>query len=231
MLHNALIAAAAILAMAVAPAAVAQEDKGRITITGTASIDADPDLATVFAGVESVAPTAREALTANSQRMDAVFQAIRGLGIEERDVGTSNFDISQNWRHGPNGSQPDGYRVANQVTLRLRDVSRVGDVLDALTSAGINNAGNIRFEVENADELLDGARREAVQKARSRAELYAAAAGVRLGKVVAINEGSFTPMPQPQFAAMEARAAGAPPIAPGQQTLSVSVTVTWALEE
>mgnify|MGYP000379914651 CR=1 FL=1 len=222
---------AAVLAVLPAAAAVADEGKGRISITGTASIDAKPDLATINAGVESTGPTARDALTANSRQMNAVFEAIESLGIEDRDVGTSNFNISQHWRHGPEGSKPDGYRVSNQVSLRLRDVSRVGEVLDALTTAGVNQAGNIQFEVENADTLLDEARSEAVGKARKRAELYAAAAGVTLGKVMNISEGGSNPMPHPQFAAMESRMASAPPIAPGEQKLSVSVTVTWALVE
>ncbi len=229
MFRSALLAAT--LALAPVTAAVADDDKGRISIIGTASIDAKPDLATVNAGVESTGPTARDALTANSKRMTAVFDAIKGLKIEDRDVSTSNFNISQNWRHGPEGSKPDGYRVSNQVTLRLRDVSRVGEVLDALTSAGVNQAGNIQFEVENADTLLDEARSEAVGKARKRAELYAAAAGVTLGKVMNISEGGFNPRPSHQYAAMESRMASAPPIAPGEQKLSVSVTVTWALVE
>lgn len=230
MLRPALLAAS--LALVPLATAMADNDKGRIAITGTASINAKPDIATVFAGVESTGPTAREALTANSRQMNAVFDAIKALGIEDRDVGTSNFNISQNWRHGQNGSQPDGYRVSNQVTLRLRDVSQVGAALDALTSAGVNQAGNIRFEVENADELLDDARREAVQKARTRAELYADAAGVKLGEVLSIAEGSGAIGPQPVFAAMESRAAmSAPPIAPGEQELQVSVTITWTLKD
>lgn len=229
MFRSALLAAT--LALAPVTAALADDDKGRISITGTASIDATPDLATVNAGVESTAPTARDALTANSQKMNTVFDAIKELGIEDRDVGTSNFNISQNWRHGPEGSKPDGYRVSNQVTLRLRDVSRVGEVLDALTTAGVNQAGDIQFDVEGADDLLDAARSEAVGKARKRAELYASAAGVTLGKVMSISEGGYNPAPHPQFAAMESRMASAPPIAPGEQKLSVSVTVTWALEE
>ena len=184
------------------------------------------------AGVESTAPTAREALTANSGKMNAVFDAIEELGIEKKDVGTANFSIDQNWQHGPQGSRPDGYRVSNQVSLRLRDVSRVGAVLDALTTAGVNQAGNIQFSVENADELLDDARKEAVQKARTRAELYAAAAGVELGKVMLIREGGFGGGgPQPVFARAEAAMMSAPPVAPGEPDLSVSVTVTWALEE
>jgi len=229
MFRSALLAAT--LALSPVTAALADDD-GRIAITGTASINAKPDLASINAGVESTGTTARAALTANSDLMNAVFDAIRTLEIEDRDVGTSNFNISQNWQHGPNGSKPDGYRVSNQVTLRLRDVSRVGEALDALTSAGVNQAGNIQFEVEDADALLDDARREAVGKARTRAELYAAAAGVELGKVIMINEGGgFNPGPRPQFAGMEARMASAPPVAPGEQELSVSVTVTWELKQ
>jgi|GEM_PF-5449540 len=149
MFRTALLAAT--LAIAPLTAAIADDDAGRIAITGTASINAAPDIATVFAGVESVGGTAREALTENSRQMNAVYAAIDALGIEERDVATSNFNISQNWRHGPNGSEPAGYRVSNQVTLRLRDVSQIGAALDALTTAGVNQAGNIQFEVEDAD--------------------------------------------------------------------------------
>lgn len=225
------IALAALVAAAPVIPALADDDKGRITITGTASVSAIPDVALVNAGVESVGKSARDALTANSTLMAAVFEAIKKLGIPENDVGTSNFNISQNWTHGPNGSTPEGYRVSNQVTLRLRDVTRVGEALDALTSAGVNQAGNIRFSVKDADTLLDSARKEAVRKARTRAELYAQAAGVALGPVLNIVEGSGFSAPEPQYARMEAAMVSAPPISPGEQDLSVSVTLTWALDE
>jgi len=229
MFRSALIAAAFALTFAPLAALAQDDDHGRISITGTASVDMVPDLATVMAGVETVGPTARNALTENSARMNAVFSAIRALGIEDRDVGTSNFSISQNFRQGPNGSVPDGFRVSNRVTLRLRDISRVGEVLDALTSEGVNSAGNIRFEIENADALLDDARREAVVKARQRAGLYADAAGVQLGRVLGISEGGFSP--NVRLLTSGGGTPGAPPIAPGERTLSASVTVTWSLEE
>lgn len=226
-------AAALTTFLAIAPAlpVLADDDGGTITITGTASISAKPNIALVNAGVESVGPNARDALSANSKLMNSVFEAIEGLEIDKNDVGTANFNISQNWRHGPNGSKPDGYRVSNQVLLRLRDVSRVGEVLDALTTAGVNQAGNIQFSVKDADTLLDDARREAVKKARARATLYAEAAGVTLGDVLTITEGGQSRAPQPQFARMEAVTSSAPPISPGEQDLSVSVTVTWSLNE
>lgn len=222
--------AAALVMTPLAPA-FADDNAGTITITGTASVSAKPTLALVNAGVESVGATAREALNANSDLMTQVFGAISKMGIEDKDVGTSNFNISQNWTHGPGGSKPDGYRVSNQVTLRLRDVEKVGDALDALTSAGVNQAGNIQFSVKDADTLLDTARKEAVGKARKRAELYASAAGVSLGKIMSINEGGGYAQPPVAYARMEAAMSSAPPIAPGEQDLSVSVTITWALKE
>jgi len=199
-------------------------------MTGTASVSAAPDQAIVTAGVLTKAESARSALSANTKRMRQVFTALKDLDIEERDITTSSFNISPNWEHGPSGSQQRGYQVSNQVTVRLRDVTFVGAALDTLVRAGANQAGGVQFLVKNRDELLDTARAEAVGKAKDRAMLYAEAAGVKLGKIVEITEGGFGGGPQPQFAG-RAVAMEAAPIAAGEQDLSVSVTITWALDE
>lgn len=218
-----LILAAALVA---APA-FADDDAGRIVMTGTASVSASPDEAVVTAGVLTKADSAREALASNTKRMRQVFGALKDLDIEDRDITTSSFNISPNWEHGPSGSQQRGYQVSNQVTVRLRDVTFVGAALDTLVRAGANQAGGVQFIVKNRDELLDGARAEAVGKAKDRATLYADAAGVKLGKIIQISEGGHGG-PQPVFAG-RALAMEAAPIAAGEQDLSVSVTITWAL--
>jgi len=203
-------------------------DSGRIIMTGTASVSAAPDEAIVTAGVMTKADSARAALSANSKRMSQVFAALKDIDVEDRDISTSSFNISPNWEHGPSGSQQRGYQVSNQVTVRLRDVTFVGAALDTLVRAGANQAGGVRFLVKNQDELLDGARRDAVGKAKARAVLYAEAAGVKLGKIIEITEGG-TAMPQPMFAGRAASMEAAP-IAAGEQDLSVSVTITWGIE-
>ena len=222
------LAYAAVLACGVSPA-LADSD-GRIVITGTSSIVAVPDIALVSAGVETKGATARAALSANTTAMNGVFETARELGIEDRDIQTSNFNIGPNWEHGPGGSRQEGFAVSNQVTLRLRDVSKVGEALDALVSGGANRAGGVQFVVSDADERLDSARKEAVAQARARAELYAGAAGVKLGDISSIREGVDAPVHMPMYA--EARmASDAVPVAAGEQELSVSVTITWELKD
>ena len=104
----------------------AQAEDGKIVMTGTASISAAPDLAIVSAGVMTKADSARDALSANTKQMRQVFEALKALDIEDKDITTSSFNISPNWEHGPSGSQQRGYQVTNQVTIRLRDVTFVG---------------------------------------------------------------------------------------------------------
>ena len=122
-----------------------------------------------------------------------------------------------------------GYRASNRVTVRIRDVSKVAGVIDTLVGAGANDIGNISFEVSQASKLLDEAREKAVADARRKAEIYAKAAGMTLGAPLSISEDGA---PQPVFRAkMAAPLAAAPtPIAQGEETLSISVSVTWAIK-
>lgn len=228
MLRPMFIAAALLLV----PASVQAEDRrGQIVMTGTATANAKPDLALVSAGVVTKGQSARDALAANTKTMRGVFAALKDLDIEERDVTTSNFSISPNWEHGSTGSRQNGYEVRNQVTIRLRDVSFVGAALDTLVRAGANQAGGVQFLVDDPDALLDDARRNAVKKATERAKLYAEAAGVTLGQILEITEGRASPPPGPVFARGMEASVEAAPIASGEQELSVSVTITWALED
>lgn len=219
-----------LIAALIATPALSDDSDGRIVMTGTASVSAVPDEAIVTAGVMTTNDSARAALAANSKAMSQVFAALKDINVEERDITTSSFNISPNWEHGPSGSKQRGYQVSNQVTVRLRDVTFVGAALDTLVRAGANQAGGVQFIVKDQDKLLDSARAEAVGKARARAELYAAAAGVKLGKIIQIAEGGSA-MPQPMFAGRTMAAMEAAPIAAGEQDLSVSVTITWALDD
>jgi uncharacterized protein YggE len=218
-----------LVAALIASPALAAEQGGKIVMTGTASVSAKPDLAIVSAGVMTTADSARTALAENSKRMSQVFAALRDIDVEERDITTSSFNISPNWEHGPTGSRQRGYQVSNQVTVRLRDVTFVGAALDTLVRAGANQAGNVQFVVQDRDTVLDSARAEAVKKARSRATLYAEAAGVALGPILEIVEGGSSGLQEPMFAGRAVAMESAAPVAAGEQDLSVSVTITWAL--
>jgi uncharacterized protein len=202
-----------------------------ISVTGEASISVPPDLASVDAGIATDAKTAREASESNNAAMAKVMTALKAANIDAKDIQTSRLSLQP--QYAPNRSGPSpivGYRASNRVTVRIRDVSKVAGVIDTLVGAGANDIGNVNFEVSQASKLLDDARDKAVADARRKAEIYAKAAGVSLGTALSISEEGA---PQPVFRAKVAApmAAAAPtPIAQGEETLSVSVSVTWAIK-
>jgi uncharacterized protein YggE len=220
-LAGALLAAPA-LAQVVPPAA--------ISVTGEATVSVPPDLAEIDGGVTSEAKTAREASEANNAAMGKVLQALKGAGIEEKDIQTARLSLQP--QSAPNRSGPSaiaGYRASNRVTIRVRDVTKVASVIDTLVGAGANEIGGINFVVSQASKLLDEARERAVADARRKAEIYAKAAGVTLGAPLSISEeGNSAPAPYRRMAASMAASA---PVAQGEETLQVTVSVSWAIKQ
>jgi uncharacterized protein len=224
--------AALIIALAlIGPPALADDVPSAISVTGEASISVPPDLASVDAGVATDAKTAREASESNNTAMAKVLAALKAANIEAKDIQTSRLSLQP--QYAPNRSGPSpivGYRASNRVTVRIRDVSKVAGVIDTLVGAGANDIGNVNFEVSQASKLLDDAREKAVADARRKAEIYAKAAGVTLGTPLSISEeGAPRPMFRAKMAAPMAAAAPTP-IAQGEETLSVSVNVTWTIK-
>jgi len=222
------IAAGTLLA---APALAQTVPPAMISVTGEATVSVPPDQAQVDAGVTTEAKTAREASDANNAAMGKVLLALKGAGIEEKDYQTSRLSLqpesAPNRTAGP--ATIVGYRVSNRVTIRLRDVSKVASVIDTLVGAGANDIGGINFTVSQASKLLDDAREQAIADARRKAEIYAKAAGVTLGAPLSISEGG-TPVPIP-FRRMAAGMAAAAPVAQGEETLQVTVAVSWAIKQ
>jgi uncharacterized protein YggE len=224
------------LALALAGPCVAQENtlSPRVTVTGEGSVSVPPDLARYSAGVVSEAKTAREAAAANAKAMSAVMAAIKAAGIADKDVQTANFAINPvygkaNLSNGSDNQTIVGFRVSNRVMVTLHDLTKVGDTIDALVSAGANSAGGIEFTVAEPSKVLDPARTEAVADARRKAELYAKAAGQTLGPALALTEEVANT--GPVFMARAALAQGpTTPVAAGETTLRVSVAATFALK-
>jgi uncharacterized protein YggE len=165
--------------------------------------------------------------------MGKVLLALKAAGFAEKDIQTSRLSLQP--QYPPNRSGPSpivGYRASNRVTVRLRDVSKVASTIDTLVDAGANDIGGISFAVSNASKLLDEARGQAVADARRKAEIYAKAAGVTLGAPLNITEeGAPAPVFRAKALALAPMAAGAPPVAQGEETLSVSVSMTWAIKQ
>jgi uncharacterized protein len=229
MKHLALLTAAIGAGALLITPALAQSETPAISVTGEATISVPPDQAQVEAGVTSNGKTAREASEANNVTMGQVLLALKAAGIDGKDIQTSRLSLQP--QSAPNHSTNAivGYRASNQVTVRLRDVTKVASTIDLLVGAGANEIGGINFMVSQASKLLDDAREQAVADARRKAEIYAKAAGVTLGAPLSIAEEGA---PAPVFRGKMAMAPmAATPVAQGEQTLSVTVSVSWAIKQ
>jgi uncharacterized protein YggE len=222
--------AAAVAALLTAPAMAQTAPPPAISVTGEAMVQVAPDQAQIDGGVANDAKTAREASDANNAAMGKVLLALKAAGIDENDFQTSRLSLQP--QYAPNRSGPSpivGYRAANRVTIRVREVSKVANMIDVLVGAGANDIGGINFMVSQASKLLDEARERAISDARRKAQIYAKAAGVTLGEPISISEeGSPTPVFRGKVAG--GMAASAAPIAQGEETLSVTVNVSWAIK-
>ncbi|OCK60304.1 SIMPL domain-containing protein [Bradyrhizobium sp. LMTR 3] len=212
-----------------APALAQTVPPPAISVTGEANVSVAPDQAQIDGGVTSEAKTAREASDANNAAMGKVLLALKGAGIEEKDYQTSRLSLQP--QSAPNRAGPSpivGYRASNRVTVKIRDVAKVANVIDVLVGAGANDIGGIHFSVTQASKYLDEAREKAVADARRKAEIYAKTAGVTLGEPISITEeGAPTPLFRGKMAAPMAASA---PVAQGEETLSVTVLVSWAIK-
>jgi uncharacterized protein YggE len=222
-------ALAVLLALALAGAASAETQR-QLTVTGSAQVEAVPDLASVTAGVETQGGTAAEALRANSAAMEGVLTALETAKVARADVQTSELSINPLLDNPQDGSAPTvtGYQASNMVTVKVRDVATLGAIIDAVTGAGANRLYGVGFDVADPKPVLDEARQDAVADARHKAELFATAAGVKLGAVLSISEGGGGGGPIPVFA--RADMAKAAPVEAGTVSLSATVELVFALE-
>lgn len=213
---------------------------GEMPATGTllsvsASADAKrvPDVATISTGVVTQATDANAAMRANAAQMDKVMAAIRAAGIAERDIQTSGINLNPNYKYVENAPPSIvGYQASNTVNVKVRDLSKLGKVLDTFVEQGANQVNGPSFEVDKPDEAYDEARVAALKKAQARARTYAEALGLKVRRIVSITEGGASfPRPMPMMRAMAADAGFAKEtsVSPGESTLSVSVEVVFEL--
>ncbi|MBY3441819.1 SIMPL domain-containing protein [Rhizobium laguerreae] len=230
------------LPLAAAAPAFAQEAKPRepvISVTGDGESSVAPDMAVVNLAVVKQAKTAREALDENNKAMNDVLTALKSGGIAERDLQTSGFSIQPqyNYPQPVDGQQQQpqliGYQTINSVTVRLRDLAKLGAVIDQSVTLGINQGGEIQFTNDKPDAAIEEARKAAVADAVKRAKTLSEAAGVKLGRILEITENVPRAMPQPVYRAtmMKEASDAAVPVQGGENNYNVSVTVTFAIEQ
>ena len=204
-----------------------------LEVTAEGRTTRTPDLATLRAGVVTQAATASQAFSANSRQMAAVIAAVRKAGVAPRDLQTASVSLQPQYRYEPNQAPVlTGYQASNTVTVRLRDIAQAGSVVDALVTAGANQVDGPTLSLAEPDAALDEARRDAVARARARADLYAKAAGLSVVRVLSIAENGAEagPTPPPMMMARE-RADAAPQteIAPGERDVTARLSVRFLL--
>ncbi|MDN4630983.1 SIMPL domain-containing protein [Sphingomonas sp. PsM26] len=194
-----------------------------------------PDVATIRAGVVTQGQTAAAALSENATRMARVLAALKQAGVAARDIRTASVALNPQYRY-TEGQPPavTGYQASNSVSIRFRDVAKSGAILDALVAQGANQIDGPTLSLDKPDAALDEARTDAVKIARSRAELYAKAAGMSVVRIVTISENGTNDGSNPQppvFAMARAmKASDSTPIAAGETQVSVTVTVRFLLK-
>ena len=212
----------------------------QISVSATGTADVAPDMAVIGLTVLRQAETAREALDANTAAMAEVLDAMRAEGIEERDLQTANFNIQPRvvYPEPADGVRPApeivGYEVSNSLTVRIRDLNRLGTILDQSVTLGVNQGGGIMFTNDDPAAAIDQARTEAMQNAIAKAQTLTEAAGIGLGRILSISEQSNQPRPIPMARAetLMAVADAAPvPVAAGENSYSVHVSVTFELDQ
>ena len=202
-----------------------------ITLNGHGSVDREPDMASVNVGVNVEAETARAAMSEQAEKMNAVFAAVKAAGIADRDMQTSNLSLNPVYDYSRDDSRPRlrGYNAANQITINVRDLDSLGEMLDAIVKAGSNQINSVQFGIEESMEALDEARMGAITDAQRKAELYAQAAGYRVARIVNISEGGGYQPPMPMATRMVSAEASSTPIARGEVSLTADVNVTFEL--
>jgi len=228
-------AALALLVAAIAAAAPARADdtpKRTISLSATGAIKTPPDKVDISTGVTSQADTAKAALAKNTEAMSQVVAALKADGIDPKDIQTSNFSVSPLYEDRKEHRSPKiiGYQVTNSVRITVHDIGKLGDILDKVVTLGANDVGSIQFGVDEPDALKDKARQLAMANAIANAKLYAEAAGVKLGKILTINEDQGPIVARYAAPAPAMEMAKTVPIEAGTATVEVRVHVSFELE-
>ncbi|WP_078085961.1 SIMPL domain-containing protein [Microbulbifer mangrovi] len=215
------------------------DDKSRtagtlISISAQGEASQAPDIANLSAGVVTEADDSNAAMQANAKQMEALMQAIKKAGIEDKDVQTSGISLNPRYDYQPNRERKIiAYQARNTVSITVHKLDELSAVIDAMAAAGANQIHGPSFSIGEPEPLLAKAREKALEQAQARAESYAESLGTKIRRIVSISEGSHGGMPRP-MARMEMAAAkdsASTPIAPGESSVSVNLELVFELEK
>jgi uncharacterized protein len=202
-------------------------------VNGTGRIYLAPDLAYINIGVHTEAANVAEALSSNTSQAQKVSEVLTGLGVDAKDIQTTSFNVYPQQKYGPNGEQTGvSYVVDNTVYVTVRDLSKMGAILDAVVGSGANNINGIQFDSTAKDQALIDARKAAIEDARQQAQALATAAGVSLDAIQSINVSNNNPVPlyDAKGGAMAASSASPVPVSAGQLIIQVDASLTYSIK-
>ncbi len=204
-----------------------------VNVSGHGEVYLVPDIAYIYIGVRSQADTVSDALTSNNAQSQAISTALKNYGLEDKDIQTSSFNVYPQQEYSPEGQLTRTYYVVeNTVFIKVRDLLKLGDILDGVTRAGANNINGISFDVEDRSEAEAQARKLAVDDARAKAQELATSAGISLGDLQTISVySSGTPSPIATYEGKGGMMAGSSvPIAAGQMVISADANLTYGIK-
>lgn len=205
-----------------------------VSVSGHGQVNVPPDTASVSIGIDVIQPTLAEAQEQATAQATTLIEALKAAGIADEDIQTAYFSVNilRDYSENADPTQITGFEIMNQLQLTVRDTDMLGDLLDEAVNAGANSINGVTFYVDDQTAAASEARKLAVEDARTKAEELAAAAGLTLGPVVSIAEGTVSPMPPPMYGGAGggmAKAEAAVPVQPGSSTIAVDVAMTFEL--
>lgn len=215
------------------PTLATSSDGTLLSVSAQAEASRVPDVASLSTGVVSQAADANAALRANAEQMGKVMAAIKAAGIAEKDIQTSGINVNPQYKYADN--QPPtitGYQASNTVSIKVREIGKLGKVLDALVASGANQVNGPSFEIDEPEAVYDEARRAALDKAQKRAGMYAKSLDMKVKRIVSISEGGGFQPPRPVMMMAKAEAydsAASSPVSPGETTLTANLDVVFEL--
>src|SRR3989344_5652287 len=211
------------------------KSENTITVSATSDVFAKPDLALSTFSVLSEAKTVGEAMQDNAAKMNAVIAFVKSQGVDDKDIKTTNFSVSPRyeWREKTGERVSVGYEVSQSLQVKIRDLAKIGDIIQGATEAGANEVANLQFTIDNEDALKEEARNKAIEEAKTKAKNLAEKLGISLVKIISFSESGDYPMPYYVPTSKEALGIGGgatPDIQPGENKISVTVSLIYQIK-
>jgi uncharacterized protein YggE len=211
-----------------------QQNANQVTVSGEGKVYAKPDVAIISLGVTTTGTTVAEVTKNNTDKMNAVIAAVKNLKIDEKDIQTTNYSLTPLYNYTEAAGRVfQGYTLNQNIQVKIRDFTKIGDVLSQATTNGANLVGDLQFVIDNPEQFREQARAKAIEQAKANVKNLAKESGIKLGKLINVYENNYSPSPI-MYSAMgkggAAPEAAVPTVQPGQQEIDVTISLTYQVK-